>query len=359
MKNATINNLDILICPICGGDVKILDDSIICQNNHKFPINDQIPLMFNDDKDVSKLSVTQKIKEFYEEHPFPSYDEKDNLSTLINKANNSIFAKQLNDELPYNIKILEVGCGTGQLTNYLGIAHRITYGTDICINSLNLANQFKNKNSATRSSFYQMNLFKPIFKENSFNVVISNGVLHHTKNPELGFKIISKLLKKDGYIVIGLYNRYGRVFTNLRRILFRLTGKAFYKLDPYLKRKDVAQDKKNIWFSDQYENPQESTHTYREVLQWFRKYGFEYVSSLPEIGDFSEINEDIKLFAKKSKGDLFSRAFTQFTLPLKKNNEGGFFIMIGKKISELTTFLLIIFSQYIHHIIDESFFIPY
>lgn len=70
MKNTIINNLDILLCPICGENVDIINDIIVCKNNHKFPINEQIPLMFVDDNGSAKGSVTQKIKTFYEKHPF-------------------------------------------------------------------------------------------------------------------------------------------------------------------------------------------------------------------------------------------------------------------------------------------------
>lgn len=353
MKNTHLNNFDILLCPICGENVGAFNGLVECKNKHSFPIKNHIPLMFVDDNGVAKGSVTQKIKSFYEKHPFPNYDDFDSLRTLLDRAEKSIFAQRLDEELPFNIKVLEIGCGTGQLTNFLSVANRLTYGTDISHNSLKLAYQFKEKSSLNRSSFYQMNLFKPIFKENSFNVIISNGVLHHTANPEKAFETISKLLKKDGYIIIGLYNRYGRLFTKLLKLLFSFTGKTFYRLDPYLKRKDIQLEKKAIWFMDQYKNPHESTHTYHEVLSWFRKYGFEYVSSLPEIGTLYQPESDYNLFKKKSVGNFLSRAFTQLILPLKKNNEGGFFIMVGKKIKNDALILIAPIISYINYILEE------
>ncbi|MEI6089522.1 MAG: methyltransferase domain-containing protein [bacterium] len=353
MKNTLLNNFDILLCPICGENVRTVNGTIECKNKHTFPIKNNIPLMFIDDNGVAKGSVTQKIKIFYEKHPFPNYDDFDSLTTLLKRAENSMFAQRLNEELPFNIKVLEIGCGTGQLSNFLSISNRLTYGTDISFNSLKLADEFKEKSSLKRSSFYQMNLFKPIFKEDSFNIIISNGVLHHTANPEKAFETIAKLLKREGFIIIGLYNRYGRFFTNFRRLLFRFTGKTFYRLDPYLKRDDIQAEKKAIWFLDQYKNPHESTHTYREVLRWFRKYGFEYISSLPEIGTVYHPEKDFKLFTKQNVGNFFSRAFTQLVLPLKKNNEGGFFIMIGKKIKNDTLLLLAPIFSYINHILED------
>ena len=101
----------------------------------------------------------------------------------------------LDDQIPTGTRILECGCGTGQLTNYLSIAYRTVVGTDMCLNSLKLANDFKQKNKLDRAHFFQMNLFRPFFKPESFDLVISNGVLHHTSDPRLAFQSISRLVK--------------------------------------------------------------------------------------------------------------------------------------------------------------------
>ena len=50
------------------------------------------------------------------------------------------------------------------------------------------------KNSIDNVYFIEMNLFKPCFQENTFDVY-SNGCLHHTSNPKKAFSSISKLAK--------------------------------------------------------------------------------------------------------------------------------------------------------------------
>ena len=68
-----------------------------------------------------------------------------------------------------------------------------------------------------------------------FDFIWTNGVLHHTKNPSLAFEIISKYLKKEGYILVGLYNKYGRLRTVLRRFLYKIFGSFIVKImDPTL-----------------------------------------------------------------------------------------------------------------------------
>ena len=58
-----------------------------------------------------------------------------------------------------------------------------------------MATAFKQQNDCDRAHFVQMNLFRPAFKPGSFDLVISNGVLHHTSDPFLGFKSISRLVR--------------------------------------------------------------------------------------------------------------------------------------------------------------------
>ncbi len=119
--------------------------------------------------------------------------------------------------------MLEVGCGTGQLTNFLGISCRRVIGADLCLNSLRLGERFRREHDLDRVQFVQMNLFRPCFKPEQFDVILCNGVLHHTSDPYGGFRGLLPLLKPGGHIVIGLYNRYGRLMTDTRRRIFRLT----------------------------------------------------------------------------------------------------------------------------------------
>jgi 2-polyprenyl-3-methyl-5-hydroxy-6-metoxy-1,4-benzoquinol methylase len=65
----------------------------------------------------------------------------------------------------------------------------------MCMNSLRLATDFKRRNALSRVEFVQMNLFRPCFPDGEFDLVISNGVLHHTSNPRLAFETISRLVK--------------------------------------------------------------------------------------------------------------------------------------------------------------------
>jgi len=96
--------------------------------------------------------VTEMVHQFYEETPFPNYDDIDNVRALLEKGRAGTFARLLNDQIPFGASVLEIGCGTGQLTSFLAIANRAVLGIDICWNSLNLAEKFKREQGITRAT---------------------------------------------------------------------------------------------------------------------------------------------------------------------------------------------------------------
>ena len=155
-------------------------------------------------------------------------------------------------------------------------------------------------------------------------------MLHHTENPYLAFKILTNSLKSKGFILIGVYNKYGRLRTVLRRILFKLFGqKLLEKIDPTLRNLKLDEDEKKAWIRDQYIHPIESLHTIDEVLKWFNKNNIEFISSIPTCEFDSDYNN---IFEKKSKGSLFSRIMNQISMIFSSlGSDGGLFILIGQK----------------------------
>ena len=316
---------------MCDGDLAVDALTISCAScGSRYPVDDSVPLLFVGHDAEGKPDVTDTIKSFYEETPFPNYDDMDDADSLARKAGKSFFAQMLNTEIPPSAKVLEVGCGTGQLTNYLGIAGRTVFGADMTLNALKLGQAFKEKNGLAEVGFYQMNLFRPIFKDESFDLVICNGVLHHTGDPEGGFRSIARLVKRGGFILIGLYNTYGRLATDARRTIFSLTrGRASF-LDPYLARADVAAVKKKAWFNDQYKNPHESKHTMGEAIRWFDAAGFDFVSGIPSpTGE--PFTRNFRLFAPHSRGTVMSRFFAEMRFIASGNREGGLFTMVARR----------------------------
>ena len=187
-------------------------------------------------------SETKKVTEFYKITPFPNYKENDNKKTISEKGDKNLLAKQFKKFIGYEKNVLEVGCGTGQLSIYFGIGsnNRIV-AMDPTIYSLNLAKNFVDKNNLKNIKFLNADIFDDVLSNDYFDFIWCNGVLHHTKNPYLAFQILAKSLKKNGYVLIGLYNKFGRIRTILRKYLFKIFGyKILNIFDPIILPMEIA-----------------------------------------------------------------------------------------------------------------------
>tara|TARA_X000001036_G_scaffold396319_1_gene397823 strand:- start:1345 stop:2253 length:909 start_codon:yes stop_codon:yes gene_type:complete len=276
---------------------------------------------------------TKNVTDFYKVAPFPNYKDDDNKQSILEKGNKNILAHQFKKFIGYKKNVLEVGCGTGQLSNYFAIGtNNEIVAFDPTMESLKLAQNFANQNSINNIKFVNADIFDDVLSENYFDFIWCNGVLHHTKNPYKAFQITSKSLKNNGYVLIGLYNKIGRIRTLIRKYLGKIFSyKLIEYLDPTLKNLKLSENEKKSWINDQYFHPIESLHTLDEVLTWFKKNNIEYINSIPSC-DFEDISRYENLFEKKSAGDIYSRLINQFSMIFNQlGSDGGLFIVIGKK----------------------------
>ncbi len=98
-------------------------------------------------------------------------------------------------------KLFDVGCGNGVLTSGIAEFGMETFGIDVS-NSVEKA-YINNQNPSVH--YVQGDLQLPPFASESFDIVYSTGVIHHTNNTELSFSCISELTKRGGKLYIWLY----------------------------------------------------------------------------------------------------------------------------------------------------------
>ena len=282
--------------------------------------------------------VTKSVTKFYDVEPFPNYKDSEDKRSLIEKGDTNYLSKTLKEFIGFNKSFIEIGSGTSQLSNYLaaGTNNKI-FAFDPTEKALRLGLNFALKHNINNVTFVNADIFDDVLEEEVFDFVWCSGVLHHTKDPYAGFQIIQKSLKLNGYILIGLYNKYGRFRTFIRQYLFKFFGRRLIMfMDPYLRSldKENSEKKINSWIRDQYQHPVEASHTFDEVLEWFDLNNIKFINSIPSIGS----NQNISYFEENDKGpgSIFSRLLCQVRMIFGRlGSEGGLFIMIGKKTKKL------------------------
>ena len=227
-------------------------------------------------------AVAKRVVKFYDIKPFPNYHHNENKASILNKGDKNYLAKNFKQFAGYNKRILEVGCGTGQLSIYFSIGtNNEIVALDPTLASLKLASKFTTDNNIKNVKFLNADIFDDVLTDNYFDFIWTNGVLHHTKDPKKAFEISINALKNEGYILVGLYNSVGRIRTKIRKYIYKIFGKkVIIFLDPVLRKlKSDSPDQIEAWIRDQYQHPVESTHTIDEVLKWFDQNNIEFLNT--------------------------------------------------------------------------------
>ncbi len=271
---------------------------------------------------------TERVREFYTHAPFPGYPPNDSLTWLRTRAERSPFARRLDAAIPGDARIVEVGCGTGQMSLYLARADRVVVGADLTRASLRLGADARRRFGIERALFVETDLRAPGLRAGAFDVVYCSGVLHHTPDPRASFRSLAKLARPGGMIVLGLYNAFARIPLRLRRAVARLSGYRWIPFDPVLRDRAAEPARHEAWLRDQYRHPEEHRHTHAEVLGWFAENGVDYVRAFPS----TLLGEDATdLFAPAEDNWGLEAWLAQLGWMGSLGREGGLFVMVGRR----------------------------
>ncbi len=267
------------------------------------------------------------MRQFYETRPFPGYPPRDSVSALRARAERSRFAAAARSRDPGDARIVEVGCGTGQMSLYLARADRLIVAADLTRAALELGAAAARRFGIEHVQFVETDLQRPGLKSGAFDVVYSSGVLHHTPNPRAAFAALARLARPGGIVIVGVYNAFARIPLRLRRAVARLTGFRLIPFDPVLRDRRHDAARREAWLRDQYQHPEEHCHTVGEVKRWFVENDVEYLRTYPStmFGD-----DSTDLFAPVTDEWVVERWFAQIGWMWTLGAEGGLFMTIGR-----------------------------
>lgn len=177
------------------------------------------------------------IQNYWREKNIPQqwYSDKNRLSLqwfneLARKRYELYYEYLLGDgEFEYHSgeKVLEVGVGIGtDLTQYAKNGAEV-YGIDLGQDQVDLTKLNFELRGLQYSELRQASAEELPFEDNSFDLVYSFGVLHHTPDTEKAISEVKRVLNEDGQAIIMLYARGWKHY--LKRCLIHglLLGKYF------------------------------------------------------------------------------------------------------------------------------------
>ncbi|NWK94369.1 2-polyprenyl-3-methyl-5-hydroxy-6-metoxy-1,4-benzoquinol methylase [Sphingobium lactosutens] len=314
--------LSLFACPRCGGR---LDSEMACVD---------CAAIYEEMDGIAGLRLpgddrTERVRGFYMEAPFPGYPPRDTIDWLRARAERSHFARQLDAAIPTDAHIVEVGCGTGQMSLYLARSKRIVIAADLCRASLALGRAAAQRLGIDQVRFVETDIYCPGLRAGAFDIVYCSGVLHHTPDPGKAFGELARLARPGGLVIVGLYNRYARLPHRARRLVARLSGWRWFPPDRVLADRKGQRERHRAWLQDQYRHPEEHRHTLAELRRWFAANGIDYVRSVPSalVGGDDQYRA---LIDPEEGGWWLEDLLAQFGWMASLGGEGGLFIAVGR-----------------------------
>ena len=213
MKSALVEHL---VCPTCRKNFtlkitkkskeEILEGHLICVNKHKFKITKGIPRFVTDlTKDFVKTedAFSSKWRTHHKNHQAKDWTKFQHKWFLDRFGWKSI--TQFNNFLKDKQYVLEAGTGVGNTAKILSINPTSQVFAIDASESIDFA--YKKYGKTPNLHFLQADLRELPFKNKFFDYILSDQVLHHTKNTSTSFKYLTKFLAPKGYISIYVYNK--------------------------------------------------------------------------------------------------------------------------------------------------------
>jgi SAM-dependent methyltransferase len=182
--------------------------------------------------------------------------------------------------------VLDAGCGNGQLTRAIASAGGYVVGID---------KQVHLPKGDERCQFVQCDFDDAPFLKESFDIIIANGSIHHTKNTFQSFQALASLVKQGGKLYVWVYKKqtglkgllttaldFSRFFisrfpSGLQRFTVNRVTDFFFLFSRIRKGENSKRSKEEIRINiyDAFTPRYRHYHTKEEVAKWFNQCGFE------------------------------------------------------------------------------------
>jgi ubiquinone/menaquinone biosynthesis C-methylase UbiE len=245
-------------------------------------------------RDSAQDKLQARTAAHYDAYPFEFMTPRDEAE--IAQLQPAPFRRFVDTYIRQGVRVAEIGCGPGRGTLYLVLGRVDLVAVDISRHSLLLA-----RHRAPAGKFVLASNVALPFPDHSFDIAVSDGVVHHTPDPRLSFAENARIIKSGGYYYLGLYNRhryYYYLYTFLgapirwlermqlgRMLLFATVVPLYWFIHIVKSRGQRTWHGAVNFFYDYFITPRASFHTREEVCAWAREEDLELVEYDASLGN--------------------------------------------------------------------------
>ena len=269
------------------------------------------------------------MRRFYERAPFPGYPPHDSLHALRARADRSPSRALIDRAIPGNARVVDVGCGTGQMTLFLARADRVVVAADMTRASLALGAAAARRFGLTRVQFVETDLSAPASDPARSTSSIRRASCI-TRRVRARRSPGSRSWRDRAASSCSASTTPSRACrSELRRVVARASGFRVIPFDPVLRDRESEPARRDAWLRDQYQHPEEHSHTLAEVQRWFAENGVEYLRAYPSALLDDEPEE---LFAPALDNWRAEGWLAQLGWIRTLGHEGGLFFTVGRRL---------------------------
>ncbi len=278
----------ILVCPSCRGPVESTApdaEGCLCPRcRRSYPIVRGIQRFVEADGYADSFSFE------WNRHRLTQLDTSDSdESERTFREKTGLGPQDVKDKM-----VLDVGCGMGRFADVVSRWGGIVVAIDL---SHAVEAAYVNIGFRDNVCILQADLFQVPFREKSFDIIYSIGVLHHTPDCEAAFRQLPRLLRPGGTIAIWVYGMVGpwvKISDCYRKVSVQMPRGLLYALchlavplGPICRIPLLGHVLKTVlpisthpkaewrvldtfdWYAPRYQ----SKHAYPEIYRWFRSEG--------------------------------------------------------------------------------------
>jgi ubiquinone/menaquinone biosynthesis C-methylase UbiE len=238
--------------------------------------------------------LQSRTRHHYDTHPFDAITAEDERQPRTIQPRP--FIAFCDRYLKRSMSVVELGCGPGRGTMFL-----TTIGADVTAIDISSTSLERARKRAPHADFVRATIMTLPFRDRSFDIVVADGVIHHTPDPQAAFAESVRVLRAGGTFYLGIYNRrrhYYYIYTYagppIRWLEKSAAGRAALSMTliPFYYLVHLAKSGgKRTWegatnfFYDYIITPQAAFYTREEIAAWGNKLGLDLLEYDPSLGN--------------------------------------------------------------------------
>ncbi len=215
---------EFLACPFCGGELQLEGPRLVCAEGHGpaapnggasegFEIRDGAPRLLTSPEPPqdAKRTVAAFERQWLGDGQLRRIFGKEPLEMARN-LHGARLSQRIDPSWYAGKRILDAGCGHGRYLAAFAALGAEVIGLDIGRGpGLVSRAHLQGVEDDPRMHFVQGSVLEPPFKPGSFDLVFSDGVIHHTPDAAGAYAALARLVKPGGAFYVWVYPKEGRL----------------------------------------------------------------------------------------------------------------------------------------------------